>query len=229
MSGRAHRTMARLAAAGALALALAGCSSQSGTSGADWSQIVGMMTDQFGTGPSITLDQAAAVPFASLGVRIADGPEQMVVLASDTSGDQLWTSKAKIAVTTRHGRVVRTAGLPRNIDAVQLHGGDAIPDTALDGLPHETVRYSDFWDLNRYSVTLRCTAVSHGAESVVILGKSIATVRVDESCASTDLDWSFTDSFWVGSSGLVWKSIQHYHPDYDPLEIEVLRPPASPN
>jgi hypothetical protein len=211
---------------GALALLVAGCSSQNGGI-TDWSRVVGMMGDQFGPTPAITLDEAAAVPFASLGMRIGDGQQQMIVLAADSNGERLWTSKAKVAVTTRRGRVVRSAGLPRNIDTVEFRGEDPILDVAKGGPSRETIRYSDFWDLNRYSIPLRCVAVSRGPEAVVILGKSIATVRVDESCESSDIDWTFTDSFWVGSSGMVWKSIQHYHPDYDPIELEVLRPPAS--
>ena len=42
----------------------------------------------------------------------------------------------------------------------------------------------------------------------------------------TARDPEFTDTFWVGASGLVWKSIQHIHPNFDPLDLEVLRPPS---
>ena len=215
----------RAGAAALLLASVAGCSSQSG--GADWSQIYDMVSGQIGGSSSnITLEQAAAVPFSTLGVRLGDGPQAMVVLAGQTGGDLLWTSKSRIAVTTRHGRLVKSSGLPRNLDSVDFPVGDPILEAAKGGPPIELQRMSDFWDLNRYSVPLHCVAVSRGADPITILGKSIATVRVDESCEGSTMEWSFTDSFWVGTNGLVWKSVQHYHPDYDPIELEILRPPA---
>jgi hypothetical protein len=210
----------------ALALVLAGCGSQTGGM-ANWNEIESMVGDQFGPAPSIQLGQAAAVPYASLGLRSGSGAQNMLVLAADTGGDRLWTSMAKIAITTRGGRIVRTAGLPRNVDTVASpNGNDPIAAVAQGGPPQQSLRFADYWDLNRFSVPLRCMTASRGADTVVILGKSIAVTRIEESCESKVLDWSFTDTFWVGSSGLVWKSLQHIHPDFDPVEIEILRPPA---
>jgi hypothetical protein len=216
-----------LALATALALALAGCDALTGSMG-DWGQVMSMARDGFNRDSSITLEQAAAVPYASLGVRVGDGTQMLVVLATDAGGDRLWTSKSKIAITTRNGRIVSTAGLDRNLSSITFSGGsDPVLGAAQAGPPRQSVRLADYWDINRYSVELHCVTVSRGADSVTVLGKSIAVTRIEESCESEALDWSFTDTFWVGSSGLVWKSIQHVHPDFDPIEIDVLRPPAS--
>ncbi|MGH6870082.1 MAG: YjbF family lipoprotein [Rhizomicrobium sp.] len=224
MTRRGHGAAAARTLACLAALALAGCGSADSNVG--WDQVYDMFSGGFGGSSSVTLEQAASVPYATLGVRVGDGPEAMVVLAGQAGGDLLWTSRARIAVTTRHGRIVKTSGLPRNIDSLYFPAGDPILDAARGGPPIESTRMADFWDLNRYSVPLRCVAVSRGTDPVTILGKTIATTRVDETCEGSTMDWSFTDSFWVGSNGLVWKSIQHYHPDYDPLELEILRPPA---
>jgi group 4 capsule polysaccharide lipoprotein GfcB/YjbF len=222
-----NKTACLLAAA---ALALAGCSSDSsgGGNGSEWGQIVDMVSGG-GTPDTVSLEQASAVPYATIGVRVNDEPQMMLVLAADEAGDHLWTSKARAAVTTRYGRVVRTSGLPVNIDGVNYNGEDPVQTVARSGQATESMRTSDFWDLNRFSIPLRCVTESRGADHVTILGKSIATVRVDQTCESPSIDWSFTDSFWVGTSGLVWKSIQHYHPNAAPIEIEVLRPPVRTN
>jgi hypothetical protein len=223
---RAHRNRVARALIPALALALAGCGSQTGGM-ADWGQVVGIVSDQFGPSPSITLQQAAAVPFASLGVRIGDESQRMVVLAANTGGDLLWTSVAKLAITTRGGRIVRTAGLPLNVDTVRFQDAtDPLLAAAQGGPPRQSLRFADYWDLNIYSVPIRCVTASRGPDSVVILGRSISVTKVEESCEGSTLDWTFTDTFWVSSGGLVWKSIQHIHPNGDPIETELLRPPA---
>jgi hypothetical protein len=66
-----------------------------------------------------------------------------------------------------------------------------------------------------------------GRQSIKILGQAIAAVRVDESCHSSEPEWSFTDSFWLdGDSGLVWQSRQHVHPQGGTVETEIFRPPG---
>ena len=57
--------------------------------------------------------------------------------------------------------------------------------------------------------------------------KEFATRKVDESCRSDALDWTFTDSYWIDpQSTLVWRSIQHVGPKGEKIEIETLRPPG---
>lgn len=177
-----------------------------------------------GNRQSVTLAQAASVPYASMGVRIGNGPQTMIVLASDTGTQRLWTSAAHISLETRDGRIMRTAGLAHN-----LSGAETIRVAKQkDGT--RTVQWlADFADLGLYSMPIICRDSNAGAETITILGKAIQTRRINESCQSqsTGLDWSFHDTFWVDpETGLTWRSIQHIHPDFDPVETEILRPPT---
>ena len=173
---------------------------------------------------SITLEQAAAVPYASMGVRLGGGPQVMIVLAGDTSGQRLWTSAAKIAITTEDGRIVRTGGLDKNL------GGLAPLSDGRDKNGVGAVRWqADFPDLGLYSVPITCLDRSAGDETIIILGNDIRTRRIEESCGSQDrnLDWSFHNTYWLDpSNGLVWRSVQYVHPGLDSIETEILRPPA---
>jgi hypothetical protein len=66
-----------------------------------------------------------------------------------------------------------------------------------------------------------------GRRGVTILGSKMNLARVDEVCRSANLDWSFTDSYWIEpETGFVWRSIQHTHPKMDAIEMEVLRRPT---
>jgi Group 4 capsule polysaccharide lipoprotein gfcB, YjbF len=207
----------------AAALALSGCSSESNTG---WDQLYDAANAMLsGDGGAITLKQAASVPYASMGVRVGDRAEEMVVLASETQGGRLWTSAAHIALLTRGGRIVRTSGFARNLSAVS--GDDPLPAFAdANAAARAIKRQVDFWDLNLFAVTLDCRIESKGNDPVTILGAEIKTHRVEESCTSERPDWSFTDIFWMDNSGLVWKSVQYIHPGLDPIETEILRPPA---
>lgn len=213
----------RSAAMAAAVLTLSACSSEGNVG---WRQIydaakMGFSADAGG----ITLQQASAIPYASIAVRVGDGPEQMLVLAADMQSGRLWTSSAHIALSTRGGRIVRTSGFAHNLSGSV--GGEALSDFAdPDAHPRDIPRQVDLRDLNLFSVVLQCRIQSRGRDPVTILGAQIKTHRVEETCRSERPDWSFTDIFWMDDSGFVWKSVQHVHPDLDPVEIEILRPPA---
>ena len=176
---------------------------------------------------SVSLQQAGAIPYASMGVRLDNGPQALIVMVDNAPHAWLWTAGKVIAVQTNDGRIVRTAGFTSNLSGVS--GGDpGVPVSPIDAMhtaPNRTLFY-DFADMNVYSVQVVCRTVSRGPESVTILGKEIPTNRIEESCHADALDWSFTNVFWVGvKSGMVWKSIQHIHPRLGEVSTEILRPP----
>jgi hypothetical protein len=216
-SRKALRTAPVLAAV----ILLGGCSV---IGGGDVSSLYVIAKNLWGGGQKVTLAEAAAVPYASMGISLGDTSEVMIILAGDAGGQRLWTSATKIAITTKDGRIVRTAGFEHNLGGYEPRG-DSVDE---DG--RRTVRWqADFPDLNLYSVSITCQDHPAGDETIIILGKDIHARRIDESCASagSQLDWSFKNTYWVDpESGLVWRSIQHVHPQLDAIETEILRPPA---
>jgi hypothetical protein len=207
-----------LVLAAAAALTLSGCKFSGGSDAASIYQYAKTM---FSPVPGVTLEEASSSPYASIGVRIGGSPETMLILASYDGNHSLWTSSARIAITTANGRIVRTAGLGHDL------GGFELRRESKGGGIATTVWNADFPELGLYSVPVSCSGRLKGEESIVILGKALRTLRTDEDCKadSSKLDWSFTNSFWRDpESGTVWRSVQHVNPRLDAIEIEVLRP-----
>lgn len=180
-----------------------------------------------GSDKRVTLKEAASVPGASLGMRIGDGPEQMLVLAAGTARNNLWISRARVAIATDHGRIVRTAGLQNDLGGYAAAGG-AMDSTSLSWSQPATWQWvADFPDINAYSVRVVCHDQPAGRETIRILGTPIQTVRVNENCSSPNLHWSFENTFWVSPTNeMVWQSVQHVHPEMDAVEIRLFRPPT---
>lgn len=218
------------AACGALALLSVACSSSNtgNTSYAQFLKVVGQSWSASFGKIRITREQAAAIPYASLGFTLDGGNQGLLVLATDSGGDLLWTSAAHIVIVTRDGRVVRTVGLDRNLSGVTSRDKGGLPPVAAAArAPFSSTRLEDFSDLGLYGVRVSCRATLAGRQNIKILGQVIATVRVDETCNSRNPDWSFTDSFWVDKdSGFVWRSRQHVHPKGALVETEIFRPPG---
>jgi len=223
------RTIRGLAGA-SLAFLAASCSSTSSgnTTYAQFYQLMRQsLSASFGK-IRVTRDQAASVSYASMGYSLDGGNQAMLILATESGGELLWTSSAHVVIVTRDGRIVRTLGLGHDLSGLTARNNTTAPSlTAAIKAPFTTTRLEDFPELSLYGVQVSCRARMMGRQNISILGQAIPTVRVDESCHSSQPDWSFTDNFWVdGDSGLVWRSRQHVHPQGGTVETEILRPPS---
>jgi len=213
----------------ALALLAGGCSS-AGSGNTNYAQFYEIVKQGVAASMGkirVTRDQAAAIPYASLGYSLDGGNQSILVLATDTNGELLWTSPSRIVIVTRDGRIVRTLGLAHDLSGVTSPGGPPPSPAAAMRQTFTSTRQEDFPELGLYGVSLTCRARLVGRQKITILGQDIATNRVDESCQSRNPEWSFTNSFWIDpDNGLVWRSRQHINPKAGTIEIEIFRPPG---
>ena len=224
--GGQGRLFRHLLLAGA-ALVLTGCSSRPDWMYQQYFQLMRQsIAARFGD-QHVSREDAAAIPYASIGYRVNGGPQVLLVLASDTGGELLWTAKSHVVILTQAGRIIRTVGLPHDVAGVTPQGGHVLPPLA-EALqrPVPSVRFADFPDAGTYGVALACVAATAGPQTITILGTAIQTIRIDEKCTSDKLRWSFVDNYWIDpQGGLAWRSIQHIHPK-EVVETEIFRPPG---
>ena len=213
----------------AAALLLAGCSS-SDSGNTNYEQFYQLTKQSFSASfgnMRVTRDQAAAIPYASLGYSLDNSNQALLVLATDTSGDLLWTGASHVVIVTRNGRIVRTVGLGHDLADMTTRDSTAPPPGAAVQGAFSTTRLEDFPELNIYGAQLSCRAHMVGRQTINILGQPVTTNRVDEACRSEKPDWSFVDSYWVDpDNGQVWRSRQHTHPKGKEIETELFRPPG---
>jgi hypothetical protein len=207
-------------------LLLCGCSSQTSI----WGQYFQILRESYRNstgGNVVTMEQAAAIPYSSMAYRVDGASEALLVLATQTGGELLWTAASRVVVLTRDGRIVRSVGMPHDRGSLNAAAGQTLPSPvqALRGA-YRSVRVMDFPDLNLYGVRLNCVSTAKGRQLVRILGTGLLTTRVDEACESRTPRWSYTDSYWLDSdSGFVWQSLQNLHPSGTKVQIKILRPP----
>lgn len=221
MTSSRLKLLANAATLAAAALLACGCSSDRSN---DWGAVFTLVSQSFGGKPSsVTRQEAAAIPFATIGIRLDGGPEAMLILGGVNGQRQLWTSASHIVLQTEGGRILRTAGLEHNRSDMRIIKGDS-GRPPIDASA-ETIWGEDFPDLHLYSVTVVCRSTPHGSESVSNFGRSVPAIRVDEDCRSDQLDWSFTNTYWISpQDGLTWRAIQYVSPKLGSIETEILRP-----
>lgn len=176
--------------------------------------------------PSVSREEAAAIPYSSIGYRIGSSGQGLLVLASQTGQTLLWTSSSRVAIVTEGARITKTAGLTWNLGATNFHGVDPAEDFHAP-FSGTTIRYLDFPDLTRFGIGVSSTFALVRPESIQVLGQNLETSLIVEDCVCEDFGWNFQNRYWVDNeSKFVWRSEQFTHPKLDPLQIEVFRPPA---
>jgi hypothetical protein len=161
----------------------------------------------------------AAVPYATIGVRLGSSDESLFVLATKAGDDLVWRGGPQLALTTRNGRIVRTAGFVHNLSGYQsgIKGGSAT------GNGGSWTYLFDYADQSRYGIAVTCVPQNLGPEQIVIIGVTFDTTHTAENCVAPQLNWTFRNEYWRDKEGFIWKSIQYVVPDLDPFTLEVLR------
>lgn len=228
MAKRGHSAKRPGLACLAAAVLLSGCSSSGNVTYREYARIVGQAFSSTFSKSNVPREAAAAIPYASMGYRINNGDQGMLVLATDSDGNQLWTSSTHIVFQTSSGRITRTVGLPHDLGGMSPQRGQALtPPSAALKQPFSSARLADFPDIGAYGVVISCNAVARRLERITILDQTIATMRVDEACEDNRLSWRFVDNYWLDpKTGFAWRSQQHISPQGETVETEIFRPPG---
>ncbi len=168
------------------------------------------------------------LPYASISAKIGIGPRSLLVLWRRERDDLHWISADRAIIVTRYGRVVKTYGLPENIKATQEIGVDPVNKTLHVPNSRPTFRRTIDIDIDhRYSLPIESDFEAIGPREITIEEVKIKTILFAERNTARTINWSFTNYFWVDAfDGFVWKSRQHIARQFDPIEIEVLKPAA---
>jgi hypothetical protein len=212
--------VARVLVVCAFAGALAGCGSDS-----DFVTMGGLLWDNVSRigseGPPVPRNQAAAVPYASIGIRYGSSPEAMLILATKSGSDSEWLAGTQFSIVTRDGRIIRTVGLPHNLTGFQ----GPIADSGSDATPGSYHYLYDFSERHVFGAIVECAQHDAGPERIEIIGGSHDTRHIVEECTAPQFGWQFQNDFWRdAATGYVWKTMQIIYPDDDPVTISVLRP-----
>jgi hypothetical protein len=204
------------------ALALAGCSSVSRGS----LETVRLAIHSEKVAP--TAASVAATPYFQLQVN-APGGEAILILARVEHGRLGWYGSGHDIVYTRDGLVVRTVGLPQNLDDSAFPAENPFAK-GLQGIhaPRDYTRRMDWSPGYRYGVLLNAHLEPKDLEDVDILGTVHRLRRVDEQLSAAGLGIHLTNRYWVDPlDGFIWKSRQYVTPDVA-LELIQLQPDREP-
>lgn len=177
----------------------------------------------------IDRDQISGTPLASISARVGRNERGMMVLLREQAGRHYWYAKNRLVFVTRNGRLVQTAGLSSNLRNIS-----SVADDPVGRSPHliskavkSTFTYEVEVDGTYNVVYVQSTLEPQGDDEIKISGLTFKTRRLVEYSRAQNFKWSFKNKYWVDAyDGFIWKSVQHFNPEFPAISLESLKPPA---
>ncbi|MDK3017754.1 YjbF family lipoprotein [Pseudodonghicola flavimaris] len=139
---------------------------------------------------------------------------------SRTGGVTTWRSRDDVSLSFRDGLVVATRRLGDDLMSAEIENSLRLLRGQTDA--GYVPRFHSYLD-GEYQTLFRsfqCRAGSRRPERIEVMGRPHASTRIEEECRGPDL--RFTNIYWRGADGTIWKSRQWISPRVGYAEIERL-------
>lgn len=174
--------------------------------------------------------EVASIAYATMLAKLGKDSARKITLGRVDEGKKYWYSGNKGVIVTQYSRVVKTVGLPLNLLKTQFLGVDPlinISERKIKDVANgkSARRLVDMAPPDNYGVVIDSVFESAGPREIEIVELRFDTELIVERCRAATLGWTFENKFWVDrKDGIVWKSIQHTHPDLPAMELLLLKP-----
>nr|WP_314565114.1 YjbF family lipoprotein [uncultured Pseudomonas sp.] len=170
----------------------------------------------------LTQAQVDAVPFPQIKVTTVSSEGVMALIRR--RGDlQFWVASGKQVLLMRDGLVVRTVGLGTDLDGTHWQGQSPF-QLGLHRVPdgYRSTRQIDWVGGYRMGIPLTSRMTRKGIETIEILDKPYALLRIDEDVEGAG--FQARNRYWVDpADGFIVQSEQHLSPSLT-LTITQLQP-----
>ena len=178
---------------------------------------------------TVTDEQIASLPYASLYARINEGPRIFVVLGYDENGQQKWITQDKAMLVMQHGRLVKTLGLASNLDDVSNLAQDPLADPLHLQNNASWTRVVQWREKDRVRAATAVSQFQRGDDAVLNVAGERVPCRVwIETVRMESLGAEWQNTFWIDNrDGAVLQANQMLAADAFPVETTILKPAKS--
>lgn len=207
-------------------LTLAGCAT--GTTTDIYADVVrGFFTTP--TDATVSEDMLANTPFAYMEARLGDAAQSVLVLGWQEHGEDKWVSAGNEMLVLRHGRVVRTLGLPVDRQFTASAETDPLAEVSdparLDGRTWQSTL--DWHGKQGAGFLAKARFRDHGMSRVEVRpAERRALRRIEEQVSLRPAAIEYSNWYYFDEHGQIIKSRQHVHPEQPPLTLVMVREPG---
>ena len=161
------------------------------------------------------------IPYASMLVKIGNGPTALMILESITEEGFSWVSADGVYLVTRNGKIIKTYGLPNNLKdkLTTLRNWDHLSEGQV---------FTSYYSYSEPVLNNLKVTSSHFFNQEANVDLTFDTKKlylIEEKIIANKVGWSETNKYWIDENKFVWKSIQYISPRLPEFYIEVTKKP----
>lgn len=178
---------------------------------------------------TVTDQQIANLPYASMYARVNNGPRIFVVLGYNENDQQKWITQDKAMLVMQHGRLVKTLGLSSNLDAVSQLAQDPLADALHLQNGARWTRVVQWREQAQPRAATATSTFARGDDTVLNLAGEPVPCRVwHETVRIDSLGAEWQNTFWIANrDGMVLQAQQMLAADQYPIVTTILKPAKS--
>jgi len=179
----------------------------------------------------VSSDYVKNLPYASIYLKIGNAPRGFVVLGEVNQQNLKWYSADHAMVMTHVGRVVKTVGLPHDLN----YSSNSDTDPLINSRSMLNMKTPVYWDHQEFSANppfrsglrYQSTFTNNGVDTVKILDQSRQVIQIEENVTVAALSKTYRNIFWLDPmTGAVVQSEQYLYPADTLVQLTVLKPYA---
>ena len=173
----------------------------------------------------ISAELVKSIPYASMSLKIGNGPKGLIILESAEGDTFTWVSADSIYLVIKDGRIIKTEGLENELKNTLYPNTDF--KEILSGSNPNLVAYYSYDNPEINNLRLDINYKVKDEEMIDILGEKKQLTHIVEEIRNSTYGWNFTNHYWLDDNYFVWKSIQPAHPKIPAFELIVTKKPST--
>ncbi|MGX5098452.1 YjbF family lipoprotein [Enterobacter cloacae] len=165
------------------------------------------------------------VPYASMALTVADGPQAFIVLAWDEDNTQKWLTADAKMIATRSGRLIKTLGFSDNLLSLESNTPDPLADPLAIQEGQQWHAQTRWQDHGFHAANITSRFHWSGSQDFTVLDVT-RSYRVLEEAVTDEKDGAtWQQRYWVDpQSGRIVHSKQILHPHGQTWSLTLLKP-----
>ena len=168
-----------------------------------------------------------AIPYASMLMRIGNGPEGLMILESISRDKLTWVSADGVRLVMQNGKIISSSGLINNLKEIRLPKKINNKNWLTDRLNQES--FNSYYSFSQ--PTLIDLKVEHqlspaNSDNIEILGIKKNAELVTETIENQKIGWKYLNKYWIDKDNFIWKSEQKLTPKLPVIYYSVTKKPS---
>ena len=175
----------------------------------------------FGYENEIDLTYIDSIPYASMIVRIGNGPSGLMILESVINGKYTWVSADGVYIIIKEGMIIQSQGLPNNLDDTisSFKGWKSFSEE------EDYIKYSAFEKPELKNLKTISNFRELGTETTDLEIRILDLKIIEEEFTAPQVGWNGVNKFWIDEDNFVWKSKQSISPRLPVIYYTVTKKP----